>query len=624
MSRDLDRQRQFTRRALLLGGGQAVLLATLAGRLYYLQVLEGDRYLTLAEDNRINVRLMMPTRGRILDRLGRPLALNRQEFRVVITPEQTRDLPATLDLLSELVPVSEGDRKRVLREISRQRRFVPVTIRDGLRWEEVAKIELHSLDLPGVAVEEGQSREYPHGDLLSHVLGYVGPVTEAEAGESDPLLQIPGFRVGKAGVEKRYEPVLRGVGGSSQVEVNAVGRVIRELDRNDGESGADLTLALDLELQQMAVHRLGTESGAAVVLDIETGEILAMASTPAYDPLAFNRGLTSEEWRSLTGNPKAPLTNKAIAGQYAPGSTFKPVVALAALERGVMDARTRVFCPGDLRIGKSVFHCWRRGGHGSLALRDALAQSCDCYFYEAARRAGVDRIAAMGKRLGLGVPLGIDLPHERSGLLPTQEWKMATRGTGWSVGETVITGIGQGYVLSTPLQLAMMTARIANGKVAPVPRLVRDARTAERIGLQEAALDLGLNESHLRVVREGLYAVVNTDRGTANRAAINVPGMEMAGKTGTSQVRRISMAERKSGVLRNEQLPWERRDHALFIGYAPVSRPRYAVAVVIEHGGAGSKAAAPVARDILLKAQKLDALRLADQQDGAGSGGSGG
>jgi penicillin-binding protein 2 len=609
MSRDLDRQRQFARRAFMIGGGQAVLLAALAARLYDLQVIESDRYVTLAEDNRINLRLMPPTRGRILDRRGRPLALNRQEFRVIIVAEQTEDPALTLDLLSRLIVISDGDRKRVLREIGRQRDFVPVMVRDDLAWEDVARIEVNSLDLAGVAVEEGQSREYPYGDLLSHVLGYVGPVSEADMTGADPLLQLPGFRIGKAGIEKRYETSLRGIGGTSQVEVNAVGRVIRELDRREGDSGADLTLALDLELQQTAVERLGSESGAAVVLDVDSGEVLAMASTPAYDPAAFNRGLTNREWKALTSDPKSPLINKAISGQYAPGSTFKPVVALAALERGVIDSKTRVFCPGDFRVGNAVFHCWRRGGHGSLAMRDALIQSCDCYFYEVARRVGADRIAAMGKRLGLGVVLGIDLPNERAGLLPTAEWKLATKGASWSVGETVITGIGQGYVLSTPLQLAVMTARIASGKVASVPRLARDAGSARPI---EPAHDLGLRESHLRVVRDGMDGVVNGERGTAKRAAITARGMEMAGKTGTSQVRRISMAERKAGVIRNEQLPWERRDHALFVGYAPISRPRFAVAVVIEHGGAGSKAAAPVARDVLLKAQQLEGSRIAD------------
>lgn len=617
MARDLDRQRQFTRRALLIGGGQAALLTALAGRLYYLQVIESERYLTLADDNRINLRLIAPARGRILDRHGRPLAINRQEFRVILTAEQAGDIDATLDALAALIPLSEADRRRALRDIARQRRFLPVTVRDDLGWDDVARIEVNALDLPGIAVEEGQSREYPYGERLSHVLGYVGPVSEAEAGESDPLLQLPGFRIGKSGVEKTYEASLRGIGGTSQVEVNAVGRPIRELDRNDAQSGADLTLALDLDLQEVAVKSLGDESGAAVALDIATGEVLAMASTPGYDPAAFNRGLTAEEWKALTSDPKAPLANKAIAGLYAPGSTFKPVVALAALERGVITPATRVFCPGDFRLGNAVFHCWRRRGHGSLALHDALAQSCDCYFYEAARRVGVDRIAAMGERLGLGVKLGIDLPHERRGLLPTQQWK-AARGQAWTTGETVITGIDQGYVLATPLQLAMMAARIANGRAAPVPRLVRDATLAEHVGLREEAADLGLDPAHLKVVRDGMNAVVNGANGTAKGAAIRVPGMEMAGKTGTSQVRRITSSERKSGVIKNEHLPWERRDHALFIGFAPVANPRYAAAVVVEHGGAGSKVAAPVGRDILLKAQQLEALRVAGT-DAAGS-----
>jgi len=618
MGRDLDRQKRFTRRALILAGGKGLLLTALAGRLYYLQVLESERYLTLAEDNRINLRLLPPPRGRILDRHGRPLAHNRQDYRVVVVAEQARDVDGTLTALGTLLPLSDGDRKRVMREITRQRRFVPVTVRENLGWEDVARIEVNSLDLPGISVEEGQSREYPYGELLSHVLGYVAAVSESEVGD-DPLLSLPGFRIGKAGIERAYEKPLRGKGGSSQVEVNAVGRVIRELDRKEGQPGADLTLGLDLDLQRFAYERLGDESGAVVVLDVNTGEVLALASKPGFDPVAFNRGLTTTEWKALITEPKAPLTNKAIAGQYAPGSTFKPVVALAALERGVMTAGSTVSCPGAYRLGNAVFHCWRRGGHGAVNLREALTQSCDCYFYEAARRVGVDRIAAMGERLGLGVTLGVDLPHERPGLLPTRDWKTARTGTAWSMGETVIAGIGQGYVLSTPLQLAVMAARIANGGRGVVPHLVRDVGEPDPAG-RPPAPDLGITRAHLKLVQEGLDMVVNSGRGTANRAAIRVPGLEMAGKTGTSQVRRISKSERQSGVIKNENLPWERRDHALFIGYAPVEKPRFACAVVVEHGGAGSKAAAPVARDVLLAVQKLDAMRVADRRPAAGPG----
>jgi penicillin-binding protein 2 len=615
MGRDLDRQKQFTRRALILGGGKAVLLSVLAGRLCYLQVIEAERYLTLAEDNRISLRLLPPRRGRILDRMGRPVAATRPDFRVTLVAERAENVEGTLDALSTLVALADSDRKRVIRDIGRQRPFIPVAVRDNLNWEDVARVEVNALDLPGVMIEEGQSRVYPHGETFAHVLGYVAAVSETET-DGDPLLQLPGFRIGKAGIEKSYDGLLRGIGGTSQLEVNAAGRVVRELDRKDGEPGSDLTLAIDLDLQQLAAQRLGSESGAVVVVDVDSGEILAMVSTPPFDPSAFNRGLTTEEWKGLTSDPKSPLTNKAIAGLYAPGSTFKPVVALAALERGAINPSTSIFCSGALSFGNMQFHCWRRGGHGSLSLREALTQSCDCFFYEAARRVGVDQIARMGHRLGLGAPLGVDLPHERGGLLPTRDWKAATFGTQWSMGETIITGIGQGYVLSTPLQLAVIAARIANGGRAVVPRIVGDANLASSVGYRPAPIDLGLQAAHVKVVQDGMYNVVNSARGTAKGAAIRIPGFEMAGKTGTSQVRRISRAERRSGVIKNEHLPWEKRDHALFIGYAPVAKPRYAIAVVIEHGGAGSKAAAPVARDILIAAQKLDSLRLAES--GAG------
>lgn len=613
MGRDLERQRQFTRRALILGAGKVAVLAVLAGRLYQLQVTQSARYLTLSDENRISLRLIAPRRGRILDRMGRALADNRQVYRLVLTAERVQGVDQTLNALSTLITIDDNDRKRVARDIERRRPFVPVTVRDDLRWDEVARVEVESLDLPGVSVDEGFSRQYRFGDMLAPVVGYVAAVSEAEAGD-DPLLDLPGFRIGKAGVEKRYDVPLRGAAGTTQLEVNAVGRTVRVLDRKDSEQGVDLTISIDLDLQRTAVSRLGAESGSAVVVDVQTGEILVMASTPAYDPDAFNRGLATEEWKALAEDPKAPLINKAISGLYAPGSTFKPVVALAGLERGVINPSTTVFCPGVLRLGNLSFHCWRRGGHGSVRLREALTQSCDCYFYEAAKRVGVDKIAQMGRRLGLGAPLGVDLPHERGGLLPTRDWKTARFGTPWSTGETVITGIGQGYVLCTPLQLAVMTARIANGGRAVVPRLARDADFAEAAGLAETPRTTEISSAHLRAVQEGMYNVVNSARGTAKGAAIRIPGFAMAGKTGTSQVRRISRAERRAGVIKNEHLPWERRDHALFIGYAPYERPRYAVAVVIEHGGAGSKAAAPVARDILLTACKLEKSRVAARE----------
>ncbi len=612
MSRDLDRQRQFTRRALLLAGGQSVLLAVLGARLYHLQVEQSDRYMTLAEDNRINLRLLPPPRGYILDRRGRPLAINQLDYRVVVVAEQAGDVERTLLALSQIVAVSDNDVRRVLREVKRKRKFVPVTIRENLTWEDVARIEVQALELPGISIEAGETRFYPHDRLLSHVLGYVAPVSEDDQ-RDDPMLQLPGFRIGKAGIEKVYDRSLRGSAGRSQVEVNAVGRIIRELNRKEGQPGANVTLTLDLELQQFAYDRFGDEVGSAVVIDVQTGDVLAIVSNPGYDPNMFTRGLTTQEWRELVRSPRGPLINKAVTGQYAPGSTFKPVVALAGLERGAMTPATRISCRGKVALGNAEFHCWRRGGHGSVDLKLGIVQSCDCYFYEVARRTGVDAISAMANRLGLGVTTGIDLPSEKPGVMPTRAWKETRLGGPWHQGETLVAGIGQGYVLTTPLQLAVMTARLANGSLAVSPRLVRDTPMAAAHGqrAQPSFERLQVNPVHLRLVQDAMDAVVNAGNGTAKSSAIRDPSWLMAGKTGTSQVRRITRAERATGVKKNEHLPWERRDHALFIGYAPLHAPKFAVAVIVEHGGGGSKAAAPIARDILMKARELDAARPA-------------
>lgn len=607
MRRDIEWQRVFTRRAALLGGAKALLFGVLGGRLYYLQAMEAERYVTLAEDNRINLLLVAPPRGHIFDRRGRALAVNRQDYRVLIVAEQSPDVAATIASLERLVPVAETDWRRVLKETRVKRKFVPVNVVENLTWDDVARVEVNALDLPGISVEEGFSRLYPHGAPLSHVLGYVGPVAPGE-NKDDPLLDLPGFRIGKSGVEKSYDGSLRGTGGRSEVEVNAFGRVIRELDRREGRSGTDLTLAIDLDLQQLAYARFRNETGAAVLMDIHSGEVLALVSKPGFDPNMFSRGLAADEWRALITNKYKPLSNKAVAGLYAPGSTFKPVVALAALEKGAITPHTGITCGGRMVLGNMRFHCWSRRGHGTLDLRQALARSCDVYFYETARRVGVDAIAEMGHRLGLGHVLGCDLPGERAGLLPTIKWKSTALRQPWTKGETLITGIGQGYVLSTPLQLAVMAARIANGALAVTPRLRRQQKTADGKILTPVAnfAPLNVNPDHLQVIRDGLIAVVNSRSGTAQGARIREQGREMAGKTGTSQVRRITRAERATRVRRNEELPWEQRDHALFIAYAPVHAPRYAIAVIVEHGGGGSKVAAPIARDILRAAQELE------------------
>ncbi|MBI4966984.1 MAG: penicillin-binding protein 2 [Rhodospirillales bacterium] len=632
MAGETDRAKLLTRRAALLGGGKLALFGALVGRMYYLQVIEAEKYATLAEENRISLRLLPPPRGRILDRFGEAMAINQENYRVLVVPEQARDLEGTLDAVGQIIALSDHERTRILREAKRRRSFMPVTVRENLTWSDVARVELNAPDLPGVIIDVGQSRFYPKAEKVSHALGYVSVVSEQDL-TGDPLLELPGFRIGKSGIERVHDLALRGKGGNSRLEVNAVGRVIRELAREEGQPGAELRLTLDLALQEFAYQRLGEQSGSVVVLDVHSGEVLVMASAPGYDPNAFAQGLNAEQWRELVTHPRTPLINKCIAGQYAPGSTFKMMVALAALESGLITPDFRVGCIGHVELGNARFHCWKKGGHGSVDMLRGLMLSCDVYFYELARRIGIDRIAEMSRRFGLGRPLAVDLPGEKGGLMPTREWKYATYGSGWAQGESLIAGIGQGYVLTTPMQLAVMTARLANGGVAVTPRITHSVATGPRTETRPTPSfpALAINKANLAVVRKGMRLVVNEPGGTAYGSRLANPQWIMAGKTGTAQVRRITQRERDTGVKKNEELPWKERDHALFVAYAPEDNPRYAIAVVIEHGGGGSAVAAPIARDVMMETLRRDPTgdsareRFAQTNERAGgrAGGSG-
>ena len=605
MDRDVERYRCLTRRTLVLGGVQLGLFGLLGGRMYVLQVSERDRYAMLADENRINVRLIAPSRGTIVDRFGEPLAVNDQNFRVVMVAEQTGDVEGTLARLSEIVDLGEADIRRVLRDVERRPAFVPVNVIDNLSWGQVSRLEVNQPELPGLSIEVGELRRYPYAEATAHVLGYVGAVSENEM-TGDPVLSLPGFRIGKTGIEREHELALRGEAGTSQVEVNAVGRVIRELSRQEGTPGAQLQTTLDIGLQDYVQRRLAGEySASAVIMDVHTGDIFAMASHPTFDPNLFTTGIDTNTWATLSNDPYGRLNNKAVNGQYAPGSTFKMLVALAGLETGAIGPNYRVYCPGFMDLGNHRFHCWRRGGHGWMSLTDAVAQSCDTYFYDVARRVGIDTIAAMANRFGIGEPVGIDLPHESTGLMPTRAWKERELDRPWQQGETLVASIGQGYVLSTPLQLCVMTARLVNGGRAIRPHLTRRIGTGDSAHtIVPHAPPLGLQARWLEAVNASMVAVTSDPRGTARAAQIPEPGLEMAGKTGTSQVRRITMAERLTGITPNEQRPWRLRDHALFVGYAPVHAPRYACSVVVEHGGGGSAVAAPIARDLLWETQR--------------------
>jgi penicillin-binding protein 2 len=618
MKRENTRSKVFTRRAALLAGGQVALLGTLAARLYYLQVMQAGKYAVLADDNRINISLLAPPRGRIVDRFGVPLATNNQNYRVVLVAEQAGDIEATLEAIDKLITLSETDRRRVLRDIRRKHSFVPIVVRANLSWDEVARIEVNVPELPGVMIEEGLTRYYPFGDNAAHVLGYVAPVAEKEL-TGDPLLELPDFRVGKSGVEKFHDLDLRGTAGTSQVEVNAFGRVVRELSREEAEPGKEIVLGVDMALQDLAARRCAAEQSAAcVLLDALTGDVLALVSSPGFDPVAFGAGMSSVMWRDLVANPRNPLSNKAVAGTYAPGSTFKPMVALAALEAGVITPDTQFNCPGHFSLGNNVWHCWRKGGHGTLNLRNGIKHSCDVFFYETARRLGIDRIAAMAKRFGLGQRLDFDIPGEAPGNIPTTQWNLAKYGVAWQLGETISAGIGQSKITVTPLQLATMAARLVTNR-AVVPRITRAAGIMTPAGLGPAVDPisqfpaLGVAPKDMRLVLDGMSAVVNEQGGTAYGARIREAGLEMGGKSGTSQVRRISQAEREHGLRKIKDVPWKERDHALFISFAPVSAPRYVCAVVIEHGGesagGGSAVAAPICRDLLREAQLRDPAR---------------
>ncbi len=612
MHRDGDRYKSFSRRTVFLIGSKLALLGSLIGRMYYLQIVEADKYRTLSDENRINLKLLAPPRGRIVDRFGHPMAVNQQNYRVMLIPENTEDVSRSLSLLARIINLNGHERQKVLREVKRRRRFLPVIIRENLLWEDVARIEVNAPELPGIIIDVGESRFYPDGVHSVSVLGYVASVSEKDL-TGDPVLELPGFRIGKAGMEKVLDLELRGKSGTSQVEVNAFGREIRELRRLEGSRGAEIYLTIDMELQKFVAKRLGEEAAAAVVLDVHTGEVLSLISTPSFDPNAFNRGLTQTEWKALTSDPRTPLNNRSIAGQYSPGSTFKMVVALAALEKGIVTPKTRFLCSGKMELGDATFHCWKEKGHGAVNLLRAITQSCDIYFYEIAKRTGINRISAMAKRLGMGEILGIELAGERRGLMPTRAWKRKAKGVSWQQGETLLAGIGQGFLLTTPLQLAIMAARLVNGGKAVTPHLTNSdlpfnsPQTANKDNPQFK--DIGLHPPHLDLMRRAMAAVTNSPYGTAYRARISEPGFEMGGKTGTVQVRRISKAERELGVKKNKELEWHERDHALFVGYAPVQAPRYSVSVVVEHGGGGSSTAAPIARDILLKVQRRDPSR---------------
>ena len=602
--------RRVTRRALLMGAGMSAMVAALGARMRFLGVDQAAEFRLLAEENRINIRLIPPARGLIQDRNGKLIAGNEQNYRVTITREDAgktdAEVEAVLHRLSHLIPMTKDDLASTMKDIKRNSAFVPIIVAERLDWHELSRISVNSPALPGVSPEVGLSRVYPRDIDFAHIVGYVGAVSDKDiaAQESpDPLLRIPKFQIGKIGVERWMEDTLRGSAGTKRIEVNALGRVMRELSREEGVKGRDLRLTIDADVQNFVQARLGDESAACVVMDVTNGDIIAAVSSPSFDPNLFVRGISQKDYSALTENDHRPLANKVVQGAYPPGSTFKMVTALAALAEGAIDENSTVRCNGYLEVSGRKFYCWKHSGHGKVDLKKSLAESCDVFYYDTCQKIGIDKIAEMGRKLGFGARADLPMSAISDGLMPDRDWKQARYKKEWLIGDTINASIGQGYVLATPLQLAVMAARIASGTEVE-PRIIHSIND-QPVPVPPAP-SLGLEGAKLRAVQMAMFEVMNGAHGTGKGARIADETMQMCGKSGTAQVRNISSAERDSGVVSNDNLPWKQRDHALFVAFAPADNPRYAVSVVVEHGSSGSGVAGPIARDALLRAMTGD------------------
>ncbi|MBI2088588.1 MAG: penicillin-binding protein 2 [Deltaproteobacteria bacterium] len=589
---------QMRSRVNLLIALVSVVFLFLIGRLLFLQVIEGDRYTYLSENNRIRIKKIPGARGMVFDRNGALLVDNRPSFDLLFVPEDADDPETTLRELARVLGRDEGDFRNLVRENKLRPAFGEIVLGRDVDWRSVVTVETHQLDLPGVTLWIRPRRSYLTDGTAAHVLGYIGEINPQQLKARRGSGYVMGDEVGQFGLEKNWEEYLRGRSGGQQVEVDALGRRVRVLHAVEDVPGQNVHLTLDRDLQETAHHALEGKDGAVVALDVNSGAILAMVSTPGYDPNVFARGVTGEEWRTLTQDSAHPLNNRAIQGQYPPGSTFKIVLAIAGLEEGVIQPETTFFCPGSLTVGNRVFRDWKKGGHGAVNLHKGLTESCDVYFYLLGQKLGPDRIAKYARALGLGQPTGIELDHEKPGLIPDTEWKKRRLGQPWFPGETPSMAIGQGYVNVTPLQMANLTAAVANGGTLYRPWFVRkieslDGRLIREYG-PEIISTLNLKESTLEHIRKALQDAVNSGSGTGGRAKSNL--IMIAGKTGTAQV-----AEMKGAFVKSENLAYKIRDHAWFVAFAPVEKPEIAVAVLVEHGGHGGAAAAPVAKKIIEK-----------------------
>ena len=599
----------INRRMFIIGAAKFIVFAGIVARLFSLQINENKKYLTLSDKNRIREWKLPPTRGNIVDYFGNVIAGNLKVYQLHIIPEQVENFNYLLLRLKNLLDLSEKKIAKINKLKSELKPWESIIVSENLSWSQFVKINNYLYDLVGVKPVMTISRNYPFNEVYTHVLGYVSQPNEEEILANEIVQErfVPGMKIGKIGLEKRLENHLIGTNAIQRYEVNAYGKRINQLEHQKGEQGSKIRLTVDTEIQKACGELLKEKAGSISVMDIYTGDIIAMYSSPSYDPNLFLFGISQDEWQLIRNNPLKPLINKTLTGLYSPGSTIKPIVALSALENNVIDTKFKVKCTGKMELYGQTFHCWKEKGHGWVSLKNAMKQSCDTYFYEVSRLLGVDRLNATAEKFGLGKKvLGEYFENEKKGLFPNTEWKKNNLGRGWVLGETLITGIGQGYIQSTPLQLCMMTAQIANGGYAIKPKIIVDnnpltleeaKKSMHNEQLHDSGKKLFKSKNNIKIVQEAIFSSTNERFGTSYRSRIDDPKYQFAGKTGTAQVKRISKRERELD-LELEQIPYKDRDHALYVAYGPYINPRYALSIIVEHGGSGSKAAAPIAKKL--------------------------
>jgi len=600
-SDNVKKLNSINRRMFITGSLKFFIMVGLVSRLFFLQVKENKKYLTLSDKNRIREWKLAPVRGEFYDYFGNVIAGNFEAYQLHIIPEQVEDFRYVIYRLKDLLEMTDKEFKKVLKKKNEIKPWETLIVSDNLSWKKFSKINNHLYDLNGVKPVISISRNYPYGTNFTHVIGYVSQANEEDI-ENNELIKknfVPGLKIGKIGLEKSFENLLIGTNDIERYEVNAYGRRISQLEFQKGQKGKSLRLTLDVKVQELTNNLLKDQAGSICVMDIYTGEVIAMHSSPSFDPNLFVFGISQDDWQIIRNDPMKPLVNKTLQGNYSPGSTIKPIVALSALENGIINTNFTVQCRGHkypLEFYGQTYHCWKKEGHGFMNLRNAMKQSCDTYFYEIARKLGVDKLSETAKKFGLGKEVFGNLFNiEKKGLIPSTEWKKNALGQSWLLGETIITGIGQGYIQTTPIQLCLMTAQIANGGYKLYPKIIVDDKK------KESPIDkftpLYKDQKNIKIIQDAMFASTNEFRGTSYRSRFDDSKYQFAGKTGTAQVKRITEKDRELD-LKTSEIPYKERDHALYVAYGPYQNPRYALSVVVEHGGNGSTTAAPMAKKL--------------------------